>query len=352
MSSYEQVGNLIVNPEDTEVQILSYQFPEVREQLSKLSLPQSFNMRTQTPHEAQDKLLTGGYDFNPSLELPSDSHGLVNFEAIHVPVVKRITERNEVQLPGLSSFENQYATHGSSDSIFRLMSEWSRKKTNPMTEMASINGDYDGYTWSANVLSIDTHTVASLEEAGEPVKGRVWFVSNPSATDGNWHDNDVWQKFLNDGHEVVVDGAYVGLTADEHPLDVSAPNIKAVLTSPSKIFGVFKQRFTGVTYTREMALSLVDTMWFKSLPALMGTLMLYETFEPHELARKYKDRQLIICQALGELVGKDIKPSDTILLAHTDEALAPEYSLNLSTEDRYCFRLSTLFEKLELHNLI
>lgn len=329
-----------VEPNDLVVPILCYPFPEVREALDAVRLPQSFHMSTLTAPEASDLLLQGGYKFGGDLVLPTDK-GRIDFERIHEPVTARITERNEPQLPGLSDFEHQYATFGSSEAIKSLMAGWSRD--GKMSELGWIDGEYIGYLGEAGGLNIPLHVVPSLEEAGEPVEGRVWFLSNPSAIDGNWHDDEVLKAFIEAGHDVVLDYAYGGLTTDEHPLDVSAPNIKAVLTSPSKNFGVFYHRYTGVAYTREGVSTLGSTMWFRSVPALMDTLMLYETFEPHELPRKYKDKQLVICKALVELTGISIEPSDNILMAYTNAEAAPH-----AQGPGKNYRLSNLFARLEL----
>jgi len=356
MPNSEQGGETFsVNQEDIWHEVFGYPFPPVRETLGALGPIELFHMNTLTTAEAPKILRDGGYVFNPPLKLTSHSNGRLDLDAVHEPVIDRITGRNEPQLPGLSDFENKYPSHGSSMAIKTLMAEWSR--TGKMTELAVVGGEYEGYEFAAGNaelnlgLAIPIHKVASLEDAGEPVEGRVWFVSNPSAVKGNWHDSEVWQQFVEAGHDIVLDWAYGGLTIDDHPLDVSAPNIKAVLTSPSKIFGVFRHRLTGVAYTREPVISLIDTMWFKDVPALLATLMLYETFEPNELPKKYKDDQLTICRALGELVGKTITPSDTLLLAHTHEPLPPEYDLYERVPGTYRFGLTKFFELLELHKL-
>ncbi len=336
---------LIVEPNDLIVPVLCYPFPEVRELVGSLRLPETFHMSTLTVPEARELLDEGGYHFTHDLEIPTDQNGYVDFEHLQEPVTSRITERNEPLLSGLAGFENQYATHGSADAIFRLMAGWSR--SGEMTELGFVQGDYDGYILEAIGLNIPVHSVPNIEATGDPVDGRVWFLSNPSAIDGNWYDDYALQQFIEAGHEVVLDYAYGGLTPDEHPLDVSAPNIKAMLTSPSKIFGVFNHRYTGVAYTREAVGSMVSTMWFKSVPALMTTLMLYETFEPRELPRLYREKQLVIARTLTELVGKTIEPSDNILMAHAEEVLPPEYGLFAIESGTYRFRLSKLFSQLE-----
>jgi hypothetical protein len=337
---------LMVEHSDLIVPVLCYPFPEVRELLGDLQLSETFHMSTLTVPEARELLHEGGYSFSHDLEIPTDPNGHVDFEHIHEPMTARITERNEPLLPGLADFEKQYATHGSAEAIFRLMAGWSA--TGKMTELGFVKSDYDGYVLEAMGLNIPIHDVPSLESMGDPVEGRIWFLSNPSAIDGNWHEDEMLQDFIAAGHNIVLDYAYGGLTPEEHPLDVSAPNIQAVLTSPSKIFGAFNHRYTGVAYTREQVGSLVSTMWFKSVPALMDTLMLYETFEPQELPRQHKEKQQIICQAISELIGQTIRPSDTILMANSDNDLPPEYGLFATGPGAYRFRLSKLFAQLEL----
>lgn len=344
MSSTEQSSELFsANPEDLQPNVLCYPFPEVRDILGSLRLPEEFHKRTLPAEAGRRILVASGY---PDLEIPADIQGFVDLEAIHIPVIDRITKRNESLLDGLSGFEHAYPVPGSSLSIRTLMTEWFDKGT--MTELAIIDDEYDGYEWNADILRIPKHRVRSLQEAGEPKKGRVWFLSNPSATDGNWHDSEVLQAFIEAGHDVVIDAAYSGLEPSEHPFDVSAPNIKAVLTSPSKIFGVFRHRLTGVTYTREQVDSLIDSqLWFKDIPATMDSLALYESFGPHELPRLYREWQRIICDAISELIGKEFIPSDTILFAHSDDIMQQEYSHFALASGRSRIRLTTLYERLE-----
>jgi histidinol-phosphate/aromatic aminotransferase/cobyric acid decarboxylase-like protein len=222
-----------------------------------------------------------------------------------------------------------------------------------MTELGIVEGEYPGYKFNADCFNPikDVTPVPSLEEAGDPVEGRVWFISNPSAIDGNWQDTEVLQRFIEAGHEVVLDYAYAGLTIDvpdAEPIDLSAPNIKAILTSPSKIFGVFNHRYTGVAYTREWIGPLYDTQtWFRGVPAMLDTPMLYETFRPHELPRKYQERQLKICQALADLIGQEVRPSDAILTATIDGPFPAEPGTFHGKAQTPQIRLSRLFEKLE-----
>lgn len=342
--------NFEIEPTDIDVHILCYTFPEVRDLLETQRLSPSFHLSALTVSGARDLLEEGGYSFHSDLEIPTDPTGQVDFEKIHEPIIERITEFYKPELAGLSDFKERYANAGSSEAIKGLMAAWISNGT--MTRLGLIAGDYEGYTFEAASLGMKKEaidTVPSLMEAGEPVEGRVWFVSNPSAVDGNWHNNEALQEFIEAGHDVVLDFAYGGLTTHEHPVDVSAPNIKAVLTSPSKIYGVFFQRLPGVCYSREAIGPLVSAnLWFRSVPGMMDALALHEAFGLHKLPLEYKEKQLAICQALGEQAGACMKPSDAILIAHTDENVPPEYARFARGLGR-TIRLSKLFAKMELH---
>lgn len=362
VSSVEQGSEFSIGPEDLWADVLNYPFPEVRALLNSLLLPQEFFMHL-TPDEVTRMLQDNKFDFDPVIQFDTKK-GYVDRDRMHVPVLDRIYDlHHKDQLPGLSTYKHRYATQGSTQAIRVLMPEWKAK--GEMTELAVIgeNGreigdEYMGYQAVADSFNIPVLRVPTLAEAGEPVKGRVWFISNPSALDGNWLNDEALQAFIAAGHEVVLDLAYGGLAIDPHVLDVSAPNIRAVLTSPSKIFGVFWQRYMGVAYTREKVSSLEwDAVMFKEIPTLLATLILYKTFKPNELPRKYQQRQLDACAAIARLLGMSteaIVPSDTLLMATTAEPLPDEYSEYLQftlPSGISRFRLPGILEKQELHKL-
>lgn len=333
-SSYE------INQQHIMSEVYSYPYPEVREVLGKISLDERFMLNTLPIEEAAEYLQT--YEFEPPLELPANEDGSLNLDELHGPVIDRIRTRQLESLPGLDSFKNRYPCHGSSPAMFALIAEWHAQ--GKLDSIAVVDGEYEGYSAYAEALNIPVTKYESMEDH-EPVAGEVWFVSNPSAVDGNWVDTEKWQQFVAAGHEIVYDAAYVGLTQGGQ-VDVSAPNIRAVLTSPSKIFGVFRHRNTGVTYTREPVRTLYGTKWFKDIPALLDTLKLYESFETNELPHRYAEAQAKICKALSELACADVTPADVLLLANSKDSLPGE----LDTFKRgggYRFGLTKLFEDYE-----
>jgi histidinol-phosphate/aromatic aminotransferase/cobyric acid decarboxylase-like protein len=320
-------------------EMYSYPFPEVRQTIAS-NLDPGFMLNTLPVSEAAGMIAT--YNFQPPLELPANGQNELDLDELHTPVIERIRTVQTEHMPGLESFANTYPTHGSSQSMFTLLAEWKAK--GKLSSIAVLDGEYEGYEAYANTLNIPVTRHESFEGV-EPQEDQVWFISNPSAVDGNWIDKDAWKRFTEAGHSIVFDAAYVGLTPDG-TVDVSSPNIKAVLTSPSKIFGVFRYRNTGVTYTREPVDSMYGTKWFKDIPALLDTLKLYETFGHKELVHQYRPRQERICQALSELVGATIVPSDVLLLGSTTKPLGDAYQ-RFARRNVHRFGLTKLFEDFE-----
>lgn len=329
-----------VNPTHLMHEVYSYPFPEVRDTIDRLRLEARFMLNTINVDEAAS--LLEPYQFTPPLALPASADGALNLDELHVPVIERIREKQALVISGLEDFTHTYPTPGSSHALFTVMAEW-RAQGN-LESVAVIDGDYEGYTAYAESLRIPVTRYQNFEGTA-PKNGEVWFVSNPSAVDGNWIDEPRWREFTEAGHQIVYDAAYAGLTPGG-AVDVSSPHIKAVLTSPSKLFGVFRYRNTGVAYTREPVSALYGTKWFKDVPALLDTLTLYEQFGNNELPQKYRARQEHICAALSELVGAQIDASDVLLLGHTSQRLPEAYHRFLRAGD-YRFGLTKLFEDYE-----
>jgi len=329
-----------INPDNIMTEVYSYPFPEVRDTIAAVDLDPEFMLNTLSVERAAGMLAS--YNFAPALDLPAHTNGALNLDELHVPVIDRIRQVQQETITGLGSFDHAYPTHGSSQALFNLMAEW--KAQGDIESIAVLDGEYEGYGAYANSLRVPVARYVSLEDA-KPKAGEMWFLSNPSALDGNWIDREVWDAFVDAGNQVVYDAAYAGLTHGQ-TIDVSSPNIRAVLTSPSKQFGVFRYRNTGVTYTRESVSSMYGTKWFKDVPALLDTLNLYETYGMSELPKTYGPMQKIICQALSELAQGEVSASDVLLLAHSDQVLASDME-RFKRAGNYRFGLTKLFEDYE-----
>ncbi len=330
-----------INQQHIMSEVYSYPFPEVRQTIASARLDPEFMLNTLPADRAAGMLAV--YGFEPALDLPEHADGALNLDELHVPVIDRIRNVVAESLPGIEGFDHSYPTPGSSQSMFTLMAEW--KAQGKLQSVAVIKGEYEGYAAYAQSLHIPVRYYDDYRQT--PQDGEVWFVSNPSARDGNWLDDDEWQDFAGRGHDIVYDAAYVGLTADDRQVDVSSPHIKAVLTSPSKLFGVFRYRNTGVTYTREPVASMYGNKWFKDVPALLDSLNLYERYGRRELPKQYKPVQRLICRALAEVTDSDVTPSDVLLLAHSQQPPKPQFE-KFKRGDAYRFGLTKLFEDVEL----
>lgn len=330
-----------INPDNVMTEVYSYPFPEVRDVINQTSLDARFMLNTLGVTQAAGMLAS--YDFRPTLELPAHSNGALNLDELHVPVIERVKRVNSDVMTGLDGFEYAYPTPGSSQALFTMMAEW--KAQGAISSIAVLEGEYEGYSAYANSLRLPVNRYVSLEGA-KPKGGEMWFISNPSAVDGNWLSDDVWHEFVNSsGNQIVYDAAYAGLT-EGRTVDVSSPNIRAVLTSPSKQFGVFRYRNTGVAYSREPVSSMYGTKWFKDVPALLDTLKLYETFGMSDLAKTYRPVQKLLCQALSELADGEVSPSDVLLLAH-GKALSHPRVEQFRRGEGHRFGLTKLFEDYE-----
>lgn len=332
--------NFEINTEHLMPDVYSYPFPEVRTLLGQLSINQTLMINTLPATIAADCLAP--YDFQPPLTLTERANGSLDLDELHLPIIERIRTVQAEQLNGLESFDYAYPNHGSSISMFTLMAEW--KANGSLTHLAALEGEYEGYSAYADALQIPVKRYHELPTT--PEVGEVWFISNPSALDGNWITDEQWQAFVASGHQIVYDAAYVGLTTPKE-IDVTAPNIRAVLTSPSKIYGVFRHRLTGVAYTRDPVKALYGTKWFKDIPALLDTLKLYEAFAPSQLAEHYQPVQQEITRALSAKLGRRVIASDVLLLAHTATDQADETLTNFQRGNRYRFGLTKLFEDYE-----
>lgn len=331
-----------INPDNLMTEVYSYPFPEVRETIGSTELDPEFMLNTLGVERAAGMLAS--YNFASPLELPAHTNGALNLDELHVPAIERIRTVQEQTLAGLDSYGFAYPTHGSSQAMFNLMAEWKAQGT--IGSIAVLEGEYEGYSAYADSLRVPITRYVSLEDA-IPKKGEMWFISNPSAVDGNWIDGDLWKSFVDSGNQVVYDAAYAGLTSG-HTLDVSSPNIRAVLTSPSKQFGVFRYRNTGVTYSRESVSSMYGTKWFKDVPALLDTLNLYETHGMSSLPQTYRPTQELLCKALSDLAQGEVTPSDVLLLANAEDLANPRMK-RFKRAGNYRFGLTKLFEDYEQH---
>jgi hypothetical protein len=234
---------------------------------------------------------------------------------------------------GLPGFSHHYVTNGSSEAIRE--SVWSLVAAAHAARLAPhvhvFAGEYEGYaaySRAAGATVVTHHRQRWAEDDTTYVAGALhrWYVSQPSAIDGNvWAD---FPSFLSTmaarGIDVAVDLAYVGAAPDQSALDLSLPNVSHVFFSLSKIFGVFYHRVGGVL-SRTPMLGLEGNRWFKNMFSLwLGTSLIRETPSPTTLPTKYRTIQADACRRLREQHGIPLTPSQVILLASSPPGPYPD----------------------------
>jgi hypothetical protein len=286
--------------------VYCYYFPEVRELLHQVerSLPDQLYFVTSSAEEVAQQLAPL---FDPPLTIPAQE-GLVDLDEIHVPIMDRIVAAYSKTIPALSSFEYRYPTSGSSEGLFHLLT---RLKVQGVQAINVFEGEYEGYGAQARNLGMKVHT-RSFDDPGD--RG-IWFISNPSACDGNLLPEGAIGRLCDEGHLVVLDLAYAGATAP-HVFDVSHPNILAVVLSFSKPYGVFRFRIGGFTFSRDAMPTLYGNKWFKDTVRLCQALKLAEDIGPELLYRRYHSVQERVIREVEEEFQLGIRGSDALLIGH------------------------------------
>ena len=243
-------------------------------------------------------------------------------DAAHVAFITAWRDWVAHDVTGLTELGHQYVTNGSSEAIRETVWDLAKAGTQSgrSAQLHVFAGEYDGYAAYARAAGVDVvaHDRAAWNDITfAPNVTHRWYVSQPSAIDGNvWGDFPAFLRAMEHrGIEVAVDLAYIGATDVPLALDLSLPNVPHVFFSLSKVFGVFYHRVGGVL-GRSPLLGLEGNKWFKNMFSLyLGTSLLRDTPSPATLPAKYRHVQSEACRLLGERHAIPIRPSDVILLA-------------------------------------
>lgn len=325
--------------------VYSYYFPETRAVVNQLALPSHEIFLTQTDGQAaNDSIKPLGLR---GFEMPQTPLGKVDLDAVHEPIIDAIIEEYKEAVPGLSDFAFRYPTSGSSEGIFHYLSFL---RSQGISNIYTLPGEYEGYKEYGKGLGIETHETPE-EESTYRNRG-FWFISNPSARNGNIINNDLVNGICEAGNDVALDLAYAGNT-NHYQFDVSNPRIKAVFMSFSKPYGLFRFRI-GFAFSREAIPTLYANKWFKSIPALLLALKVAQDIGPRMLPAKYKSVQREIVDEINLQTGLNITPSDALLLgniARSDtQGLTDEQKRLIGQflrADNYRFCLTPYFERIE-----
>lgn len=331
--------------------VYCYFFPEVRPLIRASDRVPDRLFLTSTPAEEAEGLLKGLFR-NP-LEVPATPEGKIDLDAIHEPITDRVVQAYRRLVPSLKGFPCRYLTSGSSPGIFHLLSLF---KTQGVDSIYILRGEYEGFSAYAETMNIETREVDPEKDDLDSLEKGVWFISNPSARDGNIIPNEFVNSLCDAGHRVVLDLAYVGLTKP-YEFDVSHENVTAVVMSFSKPYGVFRFRIGGFTFSRESIPSLYANKWFKDVPRLLAALKIIEEIPPGGLYRKYRPVQEKIVKDINRNFSLGVKASDALLLGYLtgeDAEGLSKTQLDMIEQfrrgDGYRFCLTPYYEKIEIEN--
>ena len=239
-----------------------------------------------------------------------------------------------VKLPE-NEFSERYPTAGSSEAIREIIRQAGWKGQ----DLVVFDGEYEGYEAIAATQGTRIHRVSRerwqdqlrewmLTEVPWGEGGAQWWISQPSAIDGNqWNEFSAWLQSVSlfADCQVWVDLTYVGAARQRAVIDLSnAPNVAGVVFSLSKVMGAYYRRIGGCL-SREPVEGLWANRWFKNLDSLyLGQRWCEQNQDARALGASRFDLQ---CRALetvlsnlgsGGWVESGIlwQPSDVSLLIH------------------------------------
>jgi histidinol-phosphate/aromatic aminotransferase/cobyric acid decarboxylase-like protein len=285
-------------------------------------------------------------NFSQDLLLKSIFPGLDNY---HFPFVDKFIKLSSRYQQGLSGFASKYIVNGSSEGIFHLLVD--ALFHNQGKPIYVFKGEYEGYKEYAKNMGGTVIEIDLNDDLSNLLLGR-WFISNPSAINGNIIKNELINKICDLGHEVILDLSYIG-TTKEYRLNLTHPNIIAVLVSMSKPFGLFYYRL-GLVFTRKQMPTLYPNKWFKNILSVTIGEAVLDKFGIGYFYKKYQSFQKTALQKLSKEVGTPVLPSDILLLAHLPKEKTNKLSKNQIESirvylrgDNYRFCLTPYFLSLE-----
>lgn len=244
---------------------------------------------------------------------------------MHEPFLSTWADWMKIAGVTIGDMKYQYPVNGASEAIFHLMAYYASHPYSSSSDRVFhvFEGEYEGYRKNAEALGAKVVVHSRTEWDIQTSPSDVFFISQPSAIDGNvWHEFNDWVNMMEKFHpsvSIVVDLTYIGCANNLDPanLHLAYPNIDAVVWSLSKPFGVYYHRI-GDVFSRMELPSLYGNFWFKNLFSLHLGEALMKAYMPTELPKKYRALQEnTITRLIYEgTLHQDTKASDVVLLAH------------------------------------
>ena len=308
--------------------VYSYYYPEVQEFLGKLNIsPKIYKVNTKAKvfQRTLDEEIFG--DFT----MPQTEQGFIDVDAMSAEVLHRMVMMYGAYIEGLSALKYRYTCPGSSDAIFKILAHL--KHQHKVDVIYTLQGEYEGYGEYAKMMGMRHIQLPMGGLHDIPFTGygnkanSVFFISDPSARNGNYHTATFMNSLMNVGIKVVVDFTYFGAAM---PLTshVDHKNIYAALFSMSKSFGMFRRR-VGWAACRENVPTLFANKWFKDPIRELEMVAVVKRFGFKFLTKIYKPKQEGIVKEINAKRGMSLKPSNVLLLAHV-----PNYDILNESEKK------------------
>lgn len=229
-----------------------------------------------------------------------------------------------------SNYPFAYPTSGASEALRQIIFSYATAPSEGYPKRIHVfKGEYEGYKAMAEAANVVCLEHARDDDWNIPYgkektlirhwfnPGDLFFISAPSAIDGNvW---DEFNMFLDTmpKNSVVVDATYVGavLMDGKEKFNLNHPSVNSVVFSLSKPFGVYYDRIGGV-FMKEENLGLFGNKWFKSLYAIQFGTALMRAFDVFHMPSNYKSQQKLMVEKASSTLGVEMNPSDVFLLAY------------------------------------
>jgi hypothetical protein len=228
-----------------------------------------------------------------------------------------------------ANYPFQYPTAGASEPIRHLIYSLGLRGGN----LHFFRGEYEGFKAIGEAVNAEFKAggpppIELIEwdrkhwhEVKEAFGERdLFFVSQPSAIDGNiWDDFNAFVATMPD-NSVVADITYVGAVSERcitARFDLNAPAIRNIVFSLSKPFGAYYDRIGGM-FARTTDLGMFANVWFKSLTAISIGRRLMAENTVFEIPERYRGVQFTMTAEARVRLGIAFYPSDVYMLAHAD----------------------------------
>lgn len=185
-------------------------------------------------------------------------------------------------------------------------------------------------------------TLTAFQKKGQFKAGDMFWTSNPSSRDGEyWPHFDEWLILMRKHYPrvgIYLDVSYVGTVKRHQPLrPAQHGNIKAVVFSLSKPFGVYKHRIGGF-YSRRPSGIFAANKWFNNLFSVRLGHELMQRHAVDDLPKRYawaQERAIKQLQAEGHLP-QDAEAANVVLLARS--TTGPAEFKRADGYYRYCIK--------------